>query len=87
VIHFDGDPKEADKEVDVRLVPKGIRMVVNTQEQPYQPPLLQMFSEFYHEVNEEISTLGANIRADFLEGQRRISTVNKELLRKLRKKP
>ena len=87
VIHFDGDPKEADKEIDVRLVPKGIRMVVNTQEQPYQPPLLQIFSEFYHEVNEEISTLGANIRADLLEGQRRISTVNKELLRKLRKKP
>ena len=86
VIHFDGDPKEADEELDVRLVPKGIRMVVNTREQPYLPPLLRTFTDFYHGVNEEISTFGADLKADFKEGQRRISTINKELLRKLRKK-
>ena len=86
VIHFDGDPKEADEELDVRLVPKGIRMVVNTREQPYLPPLLRTFTDFYHGVNEEISTFGADLRADFKEGQRRISTINKELLKKLRKK-
>lgn len=86
VIHFDGDPKEAGEELDVRLVPKGIRMVVNTSEQPYLPPLLSAFADFYHEVNEEITTLGADIKADFMEGHRRITTINKELLRKLRKK-
>jgi len=87
VIHFDGDPKQAGEELDVRLIPHGIRMVVNTKEQPYLPPLLRAFSDFYHGVNEEISTFGADIKADFLERQRRISTINKELLRKLRKKP
>ena len=86
VIHFDGDPKQAGEELDVKLVPKGIRMVVNTHEQPYTPPLLRTFSDFYRDVNEEISTFGADLRADILEGQRRISIINKELLRKLRKK-
>ncbi|MBQ7526214.1 MAG: diacylglycerol kinase family lipid kinase [Bacteroidaceae bacterium] len=87
VIHFDGDPKEADEELDVRLVPQGIRMVVNTKEQPYLPPLLRTFTDFYHGVNEEISTFGADLKADFMEGQRRISIINKELLRKLKMKP
>ena len=87
VIHFDGDPKEAGEELDVRLVPKGIRMVVNTKEQPYLPPLLRTFSDFYHGVNDEITSFGADLKADFMEGQRRISTINKELLRKLRMKP
>ena len=87
VIHFDGDPKEAGEELDVRLVPKGIRMVVNIREQPYQPPLLRTFSDFYHGVNEEISSISADLKADFKEGQRRISTINKELLKKLRMKP
>lgn len=86
VIHFDGDPKEAGEELDVKLVPQGIRMVVNTQEQPYIPPLLRTFTSLYNEMNEEITTFGADIKADFLERQRRISTINKELLRKLRKR-
>ncbi len=29
VIHFDGDPKEAGEDLDVRIVPQGISMVVN----------------------------------------------------------
>jgi len=86
VIHFDGDPKQAGEELDVRLVPQGIRMVVNTQAQPYIPPLLRTFSDFYHTFNEEVSTISADIKADFIERQRRISTINKELLRRLRKK-
>ena len=87
VIHFDGDPKDAGEELDVRLVPKGIRMVVNTHEQTYLPPLLQAFTDVYHGVNEDISSLGANIKADIEASQRRIRTINLELLRKLRKKP
>ena len=87
VIHFDGDPKDAGEELDVKLVPKGIRMVVNTREQAYLPPLLRTFADFYHGVNEEITSFGADLKADFMESGRRISTINKELLRKLRKKP
>lgn len=87
VIHFDGDPKDAGEELDVRLVPKGIKMVVNTKEQPYLPPLLRTFTDFYHGVNEEIFTIGADLKADFKKGQKRINTINKELLRKLRNMP
>ena len=87
MIHFDGDPKDAGEELDVRLVPKGIKMVVNTKEQPYLPPLLRTFTDFYHGVNEEISTFGADLKADFKEGQKRFTSINKELLRKLRMKP
>ena len=86
VIHFDGDPKESGKEVDVRLVPGGIKMVINTNERNFLSPLLRTFSDFYHGVNEEISTFGADIKADLKKGQRRINTINKELLRKLRKR-
>ena len=86
VIHFDGDPKQAGNELDVKLVPQGIRMVVNTHRQPYTPPLLRTFADFYHGVNEEISTFGADLRADLKEGQRRIKTINEGLLRKLKKK-
>ena len=87
VIHFDGDPKDAGEELDVRLVPKGIKMVVNTKEQPYLPPLLRTFTDFYHGVNEEISTFGADLKADIQEGRKRFNSINKELLRKLRKMP
>lgn len=51
MIHFDGDPKEAGEEVDVRIIPQGIRMVVNTQKQPYSPPLLHALGNFYRVVN------------------------------------
>lgn len=84
VIHFDGDPQQAGEELDVQLVPQGISMVVNSREQPYQPPLLRTFSDMYHNMNDEFMSIREDIRADLLEGQRRIRTINKELLRKLR---
>ena len=86
VIHFDGDPKDAGEELDVGLVPKGIKMVVNTKEQPYLPPLLRAFSDVYQGLNDEISAFGADLKADFKDSQRRFTSINKELLRKLRKK-
>lgn len=84
VIHFDGDPKSAGQELDIRLVPKGIRMVVNTQEYEYLPPLLRAFSDVYHGVNKELTEFRDNLNADLREGQRRITTINKELLSKLK---
>ena len=44
VIHVDGDPKEAGEELDVEIVAQGIRMVVNTREHSYSPPLLHAFA-------------------------------------------
>ena len=51
VIHLDGDPKEAGEELDVKIIPQGIRMVVNIQEQPYSPPLLHALKNACHVVN------------------------------------
>ena len=80
VIHFDGDPKEEGTDIQVSLVPKGIRMVVNTNEQIYMPPLIRAFSDFYNNMNAEINL----IREDISKQQRKIRTINQEMLRRLR---
>jgi len=80
VIHFDGDPKEEGTDIEVSLVPKGIHMVVNTNEQVYTPPLIRAFTDFYNNMNAEINL----IREDISKQQRRIKTINQEMLRRLR---
>lgn len=80
VIHFDGDPKEEGCEIDVCVVPQDIRIVVNTNEQPYLPPLLHTFSDIYNNVNVEFISL----KRDLMEGQTRMRRINQELLRRLR---
>ncbi|MBR1903055.1 MAG: YegS/Rv2252/BmrU family lipid kinase [Bacteroidaceae bacterium] len=80
VIHFDGDPKDEGTDLQVSLEPKGIRMVVNTNEQLYTPPLIRAFTDFYNNMNAEINLL----REDINKQQRRIRTINQEMLRRLR---
>jgi len=80
VIHFDGDPKDEGTDIEVRLVPKGIHMVVNTNGQLYSPPLIRMFTDFYNNMNAELNA----IREDFNKSQRRIKTINQEMLKRLR---
>ena len=80
VIHFDGDPKEEGTDIQVSLEPKGIRMVVNTNEQVYTPPLIRAFSDFYNNMNAELDA----IREDITRQQQRIRSINKEMLRRLR---
>ncbi len=80
VIHFDGDPKEEGTDIEVRIVPRDIRMVINDREQPYVTPLLRIFSDLYADMNDELTFL----KNDFKESQHRISSINKNLLRKLR---
>ena len=75
VIHVDGDPKDSDSEVRVSLVPKDIRMVVNANKQPWQPPLLRMFTDIY-----------TGVSAPFKETPKKISKINEELLSRLRRK-
>lgn len=72
-IHVDGDPKETAADVHVTLVHKDIRMVVNINKQPWQPPLLKMFSDFY-----------TGMSMPFRETPKKISRINEELLGKLR---
>ncbi len=73
VIHIDGDPRDSEPEVHVTLVPKDIRMVVNVNKQPWQPPLLKMFTDLY-----------SGMSTPFKETPKRISKINEELLSKLR---
>lgn len=80
VIHFDGDPKQESQNLQVELVPQGIKIVVNDEEQVHVPPLLRAFTDLYNDMNEEFS----NLRQDFLAQQERFRTINKDLLRKLR---
>ena len=80
VIHFDGDPKQESADLEIELVPHDIRMVINPQQKAVPAPLLQMFTDLYNGVNAEWMQL----RQDLRETPRRIRTINKELLKKLR---
>ena len=80
VIHFDGDPKDEGTDIQVSLEPKGIRMVVNTNEQLYTPPLIRAFTDFYNNMNAELDA----IREDITRQHQRILSINKEMLRRLR---
>ena len=59
---------------------KDVRIVVNTNEQPYLPPLLSTFNDIYNNVNVEFNSF----KRDLMEGQTRIRRINQELLKKLR---
>lgn len=63
VIHFDGDPVMAGKNIEVVLVEKGLNVVVNAHTNP-QPPLLRIFSDFYNDLNQ--------FRGELIEKQKRI---------------
>ncbi|MBR6944968.1 MAG: diacylglycerol kinase family lipid kinase [Prevotella sp.] len=77
-IHYDGDPVMEEADVDIRLVSKGIRIIVNpdADKTKRHPNAVQTaFSEFFNDLNimrEDITRQGRNIQA-----------LNKKLLRKL----
>lgn len=73
VIHFDGDPVMAGKNVDVILVEKGLNVVINSHTTP-QPPLLRMFSNFYSDLNQ--------FRDEIIEKQKRLIRSHQEHVRK-----
>jgi hypothetical protein len=77
-IHYDGDPIMTNADVDVKLVPSGIRIVVNPDaiEDESQPnPMLNAFSDFFNNIS--------MVREDIAKGSRRIHILNKLMLRKL----
>lgn len=80
VIHFDGEPKEEGKDLYVELFPRAIKMVVNDRKQPELSPFMRTFMDVYHHMNAELE----HLRRDIKGGQNRISSINKELLHRLR---
>jgi diacylglycerol kinase family enzyme len=78
VIHYDGDPVMTTADVDIRLVPKGIKMIVNpdADKTKRRPNRVQTaFHEFFNDINV--------VRDDLTKQGRNIQALNKKLLRKL----
>lgn len=78
VIHFDGDPITAGKDITVELIEKGLNVVVNNTAKAIQPPLLRIFSDFYNDLS--------NVGEDMIQVRRSILPISKDLLRKLKQK-
>lgn len=78
VIHYDGDPIMAGKDVEIKLVSKGIKVVVNPSDHKDQrkPNILQTsFSELFSNID--------LIRCNINKQSRKVQALNKTILRKL----
>ena len=88
-IHYDGDPIMADADVDISLVDKGIRVVVNpdADKSKRKPNMMQTaLSEFFNDINimrTDISRQIDSVRGDITKQSRNLQAMNKKLLRKL----
>ena len=77
-IHYDGDPLMTGADVDISVVSKGVKMIVNpcAPKDKRQPSVMQTaFSVFFNDI--------MNAHADKLKQAHRIQAINKMLLRKL----
>lgn len=77
-IHYDGDPTMADTDIDIRLVNKGIKMIVN--------PTADKRKRHPNEMQTALSAFFANInmvKEDVVKQGRNIQALNKKILRKL----
>ncbi len=80
VIHYDGDPVMAPADVDIHVVDKGIKIVVNpdADKSKRQPNMVQnAFCELFNDLSA--------VRTDITKQGRHIQTINKLLLKKLSK--
>ncbi len=75
VIHYDGDPAEAPSEIDIHLVPKGLRVVVgpNVEAVANGPVAKHIFQDLYDQIT-----------ADIKSQQRKLARANKTLLDNIR---
>lgn len=79
VVHYDGDPMTAGRDIEVEIVPKGIRMVVNKNHHEQQPmSLIQIFADYFNEVNK--------LEGDIKSLNKQLFELNRGLLRKLTKR-
>lgn len=69
VIHYDGEPAEAGEDIEIHLVPKGLRVVVNEEADKTQTPIVHAIQELYDQVT-----------ADIKSQQRKLLAINKNLL-------
>ena len=72
VIHYDGEPAEAGTDIDIRLVPGGLRVVVNELQSRPKEPVEHIFQDLYDQITGDIKSQ-----------QRKLLAINKELLNRL----
>ncbi|MCR5180483.1 MAG: diacylglycerol kinase family lipid kinase [Bacteroidaceae bacterium] len=73
VIHYDGEPAEAGTDIDIKLVPKGLRVVVNEEADKSQTPMQHIFQDLYEQITSDIKSQ-----------QRKLLAINKDLLDRIR---
>ena len=74
VIHFDGDPAEAGTDIEVRLIPKGLKVVVNEEADRSASPIKHLFQDLQDQINARIKNQ-----------QRRLQDTAEELINKISK--
>ena len=81
VMHFDGDPLMAGKELEVEIVPAGLRVIASEKkkEKPENPNLLQVISSYFS---------GLHLKGEEMMAKRQshLFELNRTLLGKLSKK-
>ncbi|MCD8266946.1 MAG: YegS/Rv2252/BmrU family lipid kinase [Prevotellaceae bacterium] len=82
VVHFDGDPVSCGRELDIRVVERGIRMVTNPRERTFAPPFVRVFADIFSDMRQEVLML----QEDIVEANKRIRRINKRLLSRLRQR-
>ena len=74
VIHYDGEPAEAGTDIEVRLVPKGLRVVVNEEADKSAAPIIHNIQDIFDQITGDIKSQ-----------QRKLLAINKSLLDKIRR--
>lgn len=80
VIHYDGDPVMAGEDIDIHIVSKGIKIIINpnADKSKRQPNAVQnAFCELFNDLSA--------VRTDLTKQGKHIQTINKYLLKKLSK--
>lgn len=80
VIHFDGDPIMAGRDITVEVIPKSLNLVINPNKRRRRRPesLLQIVSDYIVDVNA--------IRENIQQRNKKWLELNRDLLRKLSKR-
>lgn len=90
VIHYDGDPVETSNEIDVEIIPKGLKVIVNEGGGKYAMPLLQIFADFYEDIThfkEDWTQFKGDIwqlRDEVRDKRKKLLERNKEIIRKIK---
>ena len=78
IIHYDGDPKMAEADVDIHIKPQSISIVTNPDgdKAQRQPNIVQnAASELFYDID--------TMREKLIQQTRNLQAVNKKILRKL----